>query len=191
MSSNPYLIFLNDYGVPFYYFYIQPAVASLSTLFNLMTSIVLGCKELRCSNDRFFKYGLVNSTGATLASFICIFMFITKCGGSLCSITATHLAHIYTIYAVKYMTASYFYASAMVQIVYEVDAYLSFSGKFNWIERFSPFKICAFIFGWFFMFISYLLTNNFPSLIYCFKTIKFLNLVKTNFKNFLITEKCI
>lgn len=146
ITFHPNRDLLTDYGVSYYYYYIHPVASFISTLFGLINTIVLSSRDLR-NGDPFFKYSFVNSAGATIYSFVNIFMFLNKCGSSICSISTSYWAKFYMVYIFHYVCNSYYFGSAFVQIVIEINVYLIISGKRNCLNNFSPYKVCAIIFG--------------------------------------------
>lgn len=146
MSKISWDFLLNDYGVSYYYYYFQPTIAIISTVLNLISSRVLASRKLR-ESDKFFQYSLVNSIGALIVSFIKIFMFVSRCGGSICSLSESYWAQIYIVCIVNYICGTYYFGTAMIQIVIGANVYVRIVRKFSWINRFSAYKTCAFIFG--------------------------------------------
>ena len=153
MSFMPYFLLNqqatllpNDYGVSNYYSYIHPLAAFISTLISLICTIVLRNKDLR-RYDSFFCFTLVNSAATTVNSFLNIFMLVNKCELPICSVSSKYWEDIYKIFSIYYITNVYYFGNSVVQIVIEINAYLLICGKVNWLNKFSPFKICAFIYG--------------------------------------------
>lgn len=144
-NSPLVLILLNDYGISYYYFYVHPVLCVVSALLNLVNTIVLGSKKMRSSGP-FFQYSLVNSAGATVTFILLMFLFLTKCGGSVCSISPSYWSQVYTIYAIYYVAYVYYAGSAFVQIAIGVQLYLSIKQKLKWLSAIAPYKICAVIF---------------------------------------------
>ena len=98
-------------------------------------------RELRSSGP-FFKYSLINSAGAVLAFFLLSFLFLTKCGGSVCSISPTYWSQAYTIYAIYYVAYVYYITSALIQIASGVQIYLSIRQQLKWLSSISSYKVC-------------------------------------------------
>lgn len=146
LLSQQSTVLPNDYGVSYYYSYIHPLAAFLSTLISLVCTIVLKNKELR-RNDSFFCFALVNSAANTVNSFLNIFILVNKCESPICTVSSKYWEEIYKIFSIYYITNVYYFGNALVQIVIELNAYLQISGKLNWFNKVSPFKICAFIYG--------------------------------------------
>lgn len=141
LPPSPFAVLLMDYGISNYYYYVHPILAYFTSFQNLLCTIVLASRELRSSGP-FFKYSLINSAGAVLAFFLLSFLFLTKCGGSVCSISPTYWSQAYTIYAIYYVAYVYYITSALIQIASGVQIYLSIRQQLKWLSNISPYKVC-------------------------------------------------
>ena len=142
--SNSTLIYaslLNDYGVSNYYSYVHPVLSYFASFQNLMCTIVLASKELRNSGS-VFKYLLVNSAGATVACFLFGFLFLTRCGGSICSISTSYWSQSFVIYGVYYVCYVYYMTSGLSQIAISLQLYLMFKKRLKWLNDVSPYRVC-------------------------------------------------
>lgn len=137
-------ILLIDYGVSYYYTYAHPILASVSMIFCVVCTIVLASKELR-TGGAFFQYSLVNSIDTVIGSFILIFLFLTRCGGSPCSISTSYLSQIYTNYIVAYVYLDVYLISGLIQIAIGLQLYFSIKRKYSSFTNFSPYKLCVII----------------------------------------------
>jgi len=146
LSPSPYLVLLEDYGVSNYYYYVHPVICFCASLMNVFCTVVLASKELRTSGA-FFQYSLVNSSGAILAAFLLAFLFLSKCGGSICSISSAYWSQAYTIYAVYYVAGTFYFGSSFIQISIGVNLFLTIKQKFIRINNVSSYKVCIGIFG--------------------------------------------
>ena len=145
-NLTSYDIFFNDYGVSYYYLYVNPIVAAFSAIQNILCTIVLASKELRNSNA-FFQYALVNSIGAALSSILLIFLFLTRCGGSNCSISTSYWSQAFSLYAVTFVSSSFYTASALIQISMCMQIYFVIKQTFRRFSAISPYKTCFVFFG--------------------------------------------
>lgn len=145
-SNSLYLILNNDYGVSNYYSYIHPLSSFITSILNLICTIVFSHKELRTSGP-FCQYSMVNSAGATLSFAISGFMFLNRCGGSICSISTSYWTQIYTIYGIYLLGSIYYFSSSILQIAISVQLYLSIKRKLTWLAVISPYKVCLITFG--------------------------------------------
>lgn len=144
MSNLTFTILLNDYGVSYYYYYVHPVFAVIATILCIICTVVLSSKELRTSGA-FFKYSLINSAGSAVGSFILIFLFLTRCGGSPCSISTSYLPQAYTNYIVTYLYSNIYIDSGLIQIAIGLQLYFSIKQKHKSFTEFSPYKL-SFIF---------------------------------------------
>ena len=146
LNSPLVLTLLNDYGVSNYYLYLHPILCAISTVLGLINTIVLSTRNLR-TNGPFFQYSLVNSAGAVVASCLFLFVFLSRCGGSICSISAAYSSQVFMIYGIYYVGYIYYSSSAIIQIAIGFQLYFSIKQKFKWFININPYKVCAVIYG--------------------------------------------
>lgn len=144
--SSFYLLLLNDYGVSYYYYYIHPIMSFTASGLSLICTIVLACKELRSSGP-FFKYSLVNSASASISTFVFAFLFLNKCGGSVCSLSESYWVQFYQIYGIYLFCSTNYFAGAIIQIAIGVQLYLSIKRRFKSLSNVSPYKVCIVAFS--------------------------------------------
>lgn len=140
-TTSPYLILLNDYGVSNYYYYVHPVISIFAIFLCIISTVVLATKELRTSGA-FFQYSLINSVGSIIGTFILIFLFFTRCGGSPCSISTSYLPQIYLNYIAIYVYTNYYVISGVIQIAIGFQLYFTIKQKYRSFTLLSPYKFC-------------------------------------------------